>query len=81
MDPKLKTTVIKKTPKSIHLEIQKKDFEAFCAAAGLYRKEFLGLLEQSEKDHKEGRVTKRASLAELRCIGHHNQIYNYDIFK
>lgn len=65
MDPKLKTTVIKKTSKSIHLEIQKKDFEAFCAAAGLYRKEFLKFLEQSEKDHKEGRVTKRESLSEL----------------
>mgnify|MGYP001559250704 FL=1 len=65
MNPKLKTTVIKKTPKSIHLEIQKKDFEAFCAAAGLYRKEFLGLLKQSEKDHKDGRVIKRKSLSEL----------------
>ena len=65
MDPKLKTTVIKKTPKSIHLEIQKKDFEAFCAATGLYRKEFLKFLEQSERDHKDGRVTKRESLSEL----------------
>lgn len=65
MNPKLKATITKKTPKSIHLEIRKEDFEAFCAAAGLYRKEFLELLEQSEKDHKEGRVTKRESLAEL----------------
>jgi hypothetical protein len=65
MDPKLKTTIIKKTPKSIHLEIQKGDFEAFCAATGLYRKEFLKFLEQSEKDHRDGRVTKRKSLSEL----------------
>ena len=65
MDPKLKATIIKKTPKSIRFEIQKKDFESFCAAAGLYRKEFLHLLEQSKKDHKDGRVTKRKSLLEL----------------
>lgn len=65
MDPKLRATIIKKTPKSICLEIQKEDFEAFCAAAGLYRKEFLKFLEISEKDHQEGRVTKRESLSEL----------------
>ena len=65
MDPKLKATIVKKTLKSIRFEIQKKDFESFCAAAGLYRKDFLKLLEQSEKDHKDGRVTKRKSLLEL----------------
>lgn len=65
MYSKLKATVTKKTPRSIHLKILKQDFEAFCATAGLYRKEFLNLLASSEKDHKEGRTTKRKTLAEL----------------
>lgn len=65
MYSKLKASVTKKTPKSIYLKIQKEDFEAFCASTGLYRKEFINLLELSEKDHKEGRVTKRESLSEL----------------
>lgn len=65
MEPKLKASIIKKTPKSIRLEIQKEDFEDFCAATGLYHKEFLKFLEISEKDHKEGRTTKRESLSEL----------------
>jgi hypothetical protein len=65
MNPKLKATIIKKTPKSIHLEISKESFEAFCAATGLYKKEFLKLLDLSEEDHKKGRVTKRKSLSEL----------------
>jgi hypothetical protein len=65
MNPKLKAIVTKKTPKSIHLEISKESFEAFCDAAGLYRREFLKLLDLSEEDHKKGRVTKRKSLTEL----------------
>lgn len=65
MKPKLKAIVTKKTPKSIHLEINKKDFETFCNAAGLYRKEFIEILDRSEEDHKKGRVTRRKSLAEL----------------
>lgn len=65
MKPKLKATITKATPKSIFLEINKQSFEAFCDAAGLYRKEFLKLLSLSEDDHKKGRVTKRKSLSEL----------------
>ncbi len=65
MKPKLKATITKKTPKSIHLEISKETFESFCNAAGLYRKEFLKYLDLSEEDHKKGRVTKRKSLSEL----------------
>ncbi len=65
MKPKLKATITKETPKSIHLEISKETFETFCGAAGLYRNEFLNYLDLSEEDHKKGRVTKRKSLSEL----------------
>ena len=65
MKAKLKADIVKKTPKSIHLEISKKNFETFCDATGLYKKEFLNLLDSAEKDHKEGRTTKRESLSEL----------------
>lgn len=65
MKPKLKATITKATPKSIHLEISKETFEAFCDAAGLYKKEFLRLLDLSEEDHKKGRTTKRKSLSEI----------------
>lgn len=65
MSSKLKATITKETPKSIHLEISKENFETFCDAAGLYRKDFLKLLDLSEEDHKKGRITKRESLSEL----------------
>ncbi len=65
MGSKLKATIVKETPENIHLEIDKKNFESFCDAAGLYRKDFIKTLDLSEKDHKAGRVTKRNSLAEL----------------
>ncbi len=48
MKTKLKATINKEIPKSIHLEISKESFETFCDAAGLYRKEFINLLNQSE---------------------------------
>lgn len=59
LKPKLKATIAKKTTKSIFVEISKDAFEIFCDAAGLYRKEFIKLLDLSEEDHKKGRVTKR----------------------
>ena len=65
MGSKLKATITKKTPKSIHLEISKENFETFCDVAGLYQKEFIKTLDLSEEDHKKGRVTKRKSLSEL----------------
>ncbi len=65
MGPKLKATITKKTPKSIHLEISKENFETFCDVAGLYHKEFIKTLDLSEEDHKKGSVTKRKSLSEL----------------
>ena len=62
MKTKLKATITKETPKSIHLEISKESFETFCDAAGLYRKEFIELLDHAEEDHKKGRVTKMNTL-------------------
>lgn len=57
---------IKKTrTNKICIELDKEDFESFCNACGLFREEFLELLEASEKDHKEGRITERKSLFEL----------------
>ena len=49
----------------IYLKIRRDTLEAFCNAAGLYRQEFLDLLDKSEKDRRAGRVTKRKSLYEL----------------
>lgn len=65
MSTGLKATITGETPKSIHLEISKDTFEAFCDAAGLFRKGFIRDLDRSEEDHKKGRVTKRKSLSEL----------------
>jgi len=61
----LAAKVTKRTKKSIQIEIRKENFEAFCDAIGLYRKEFLEALDASERDHRAGRVTKRKSLHEL----------------
>lgn len=49
----------------VTLGIRKKDLESFCAAAGLYRREFLVALAGSAADHSNSRVTRRESLAEL----------------
>lgn len=49
----------------IYLKIRRDSLENFCDVAGLYRKEFLDLLDESEKDHRTGRVTIRKSLHEL----------------
>lgn len=49
----------------IKLEITKDNYEAFCNAIGLYRKEFIEALKKSESDHKAGRITKRQSLIEI----------------
>ena len=65
MSSKLKANITKETPKNIHLEISKGNFESFCDSAGLYRDDFLKVLDSSEVDHKKDRVTKRESLSEL----------------
>lgn len=49
----------------VKFEITKNNYEAFCNAVGLYRKEFLEALKKSEADHKAGRITKRKSLTEI----------------
>jgi hypothetical protein len=56
---------IKQEREFITIRIPRKDFEAFCNVAGLFREEFFDLLDASERDHREGRVTKRESLYEL----------------
>lgn len=61
----LEAKVTKKTKKSIQIEISKENFETFCDAIGLYRKEFLDALDASERDHRAGRVAQRKSLREL----------------
>ncbi|MBI5188739.1 MAG: hypothetical protein HZA07_06700 [Nitrospirae bacterium] len=65
MPQALEAKITKKTKKGIQIEITKENFEAFCDAIGLYRKEFLKELDASEQDHIYGRVTKRKSLHEL----------------
>lgn len=65
MPQTLAAKITKKTKKGIQIEITKENFEAFCDAIGLYRREFLAVLEDSERDHRAGRVTKRKSLHEL----------------
>ncbi|MBU4320380.1 MAG: hypothetical protein L6246_03340 [Thermodesulfovibrionales bacterium] len=42
----------------VKFEITKNNYEAFCNAVGLYKKEFLEALKRSEADHKAGRITK-----------------------
>jgi len=61
----LKAKVRRNSSDVITLEITKEDFEAFCAAAGLYRKEFLDVLDASAKDHKAGRIKERKNLYEI----------------
>jgi len=65
MPQALEARVVKKAKNRIQIEITRENFEAFCDAIGLYRKEFLDELEVSERDHRAGRVTKRKSLHEL----------------
>jgi hypothetical protein len=61
----LSATVKTKMPEKITIEIKKEDFEAFCNAVGLFKKDFLKHMKSSEADHKAGRTTKRKSLYEL----------------
>ena len=61
----LRAKVTKQTKRSFHIEITKENFEAFCDAIGLYRREFLEALDASERDHRAGRITKRKSLRDL----------------
>jgi len=49
----------------VRFEITKENYEAFCNAVGLYKKEFIESLKKSEADHKAGRITRRKSLLEI----------------
>lgn len=49
----------------VRFEITRDNYEAFCNAVGIYKKEFLGSLKKSEADHGAGRITKRKSLLEI----------------
>jgi len=61
----LEASITRITKNRIRIEIARENFEAFCDAIGLYRKEFLAALEASERDHRAGRTTARKSLREL----------------
>ena len=61
----LKTRIVRKNSRAINFEIERDNFEAFCNAAGLFRKEFIDLLAISEKDYKKGQIKERKSLYEL----------------
>lgn len=62
MPETLQAVIKKKKPDKISIEIRKEDFEAFCNAVGLFKKDFLRQMKRSEADHRGGRVTKRKSL-------------------
>jgi len=49
----------------IRFEITRDNYESFCNAVGLYKKEFIETLKKSEADHRTGRTTKRKSLLEI----------------
>lgn len=53
------------TRDKIRFEITKQNYETFCNAVGLYRKDFIETLKKSEADHKAGRTIKRKSLLEI----------------
>ncbi len=65
MPTKLKAQVKKNKNGKISIEISRDEFERFCNTFGFFRKDFLKLLRESEKDHKAGRITERNSLFEL----------------
>jgi len=49
----------------IRFEITRDNYESFCNAVGLFKKEFIETLKKSEADHRTGRTTKRKSLLEI----------------
>ncbi len=63
---KMLSAELKKVSKDkIIFEITKDNYESFCNAVGLYRKEFIETLKKSDADHRAGRTTKRKSLLEI----------------
>jgi hypothetical protein len=61
----LTANVIKQKKDGFEFTISKENFESFCDSIGLYRQEFLHVLDVSEKDYRAGRVTRRTSFREL----------------
>jgi len=62
MPVKLAAEIKKSKNGKIRIEISRDELERFCNTFGFFRKDFLKLLSESEKDHRAGRVTKRNSL-------------------
>ena len=65
MGSKLKATVSKTKSGKIRIEFDKNHFENFCNVCGLFRDDFIELLEQSERDYQQGLTTERNSLLEI----------------
>lgn len=65
MQKTLSTELKKMGKDKVRFEITKDNYEAFCNAVGLYKKEFIETLKKSEADHKACRITKRKSLLEI----------------
>lgn len=60
------TAELKRVSKDkVRFEITKDNYESFCNAVGLYRKDFIETLKKSEADHRAGRTMKRQSLLEI----------------
>ncbi len=49
----------------VKFEITRDNYEAFCNAIGLYKREFIEYLKKSEADSRTGRITRRKSLLEI----------------
>lgn len=52
-------------PKTISLEFSRKKLECFCAAMGLFTREFLHSLDKSAAEHCEGRTKEVKNLMEI----------------
>lgn len=56
---------ITKMTQKVTIEIDRNKLEAFMNSFGLFRRDFLKTLDESEEDHKAGRIKKRKSLEEI----------------
>jgi len=65
MSAKLAAEVKRTKNCKIRIENSRDELERFCNTFGFFRKDFLKLLRESEKDHRAGRITKRNNLFEL----------------
>ena len=65
MQKTLSAEIKKVSTDRIRFEITRDNYESFCNAVGLFKKEFIKTLKKSEADHRTGRTTKRKSLLEI----------------